>query len=425
MGTLRLSVGRGNTAAEIDAAVEIIASTQRRAPQAPVFKAAAPAPSAILTAAAPAPSAILTATTPAQAAPAPETAKSAPAAPRSTLEAAPIQLTRYTHGLGCACKLRPQDLERVLARLPIPTQPELTQGLGDDAAIWQLDAATALVLTADFFTPILDDPHDFGAVAAANALSDVYAMGARPLCALNLVGFPVGRLPLSALEAILAGAAAAAGGVGVPLVGGHTIDSPEPLFGLAVLGQVHPDRVWRKAGARPGDGIVLTKPLGTGVLSTALKQGQLDKAGAARLTAQLKQINHAAAAIAGGFQINAATDITGFGLLGHLREALIASAVAARIEVSAVPLMLGALALAEAGVIPGGTRQNLEHVRPHVTFKGVVEPLRHLLADAQTSGGLLLISPHAAALTRALRAGGVEAALIGQIHEGAGEIEVR
>jgi selenide,water dikinase len=261
----------------------------------------------------------------------------------------------------------------------------------DDAAVIRLSADRALVLTTDFFTPIVDDAADFGRIAAANALSDVYAMGGRPLWCLSLVGWPREKLPLEQLGEVLAGAAEVVAKAGAAIVGGHSIDDPEPKFGLVAVGEVHPDRVTTNAAARPGDRLVLTKPVGTGVIATAIKKGAADAAAAAAAVASMTVLNAGAAEAAAAAGVRAATDVTGFGLLGHLRSMLLASGCAADVSAAAVPLLPGARALAAAGHLPGGTHRNLAAVAATTTFDSAVgETDRFLLADAQTSGGLLL-----------------------------------
>jgi selenide,water dikinase len=314
--------------------------------------------------------------------------------------------------MGCACKLRPQDLEQVLRSLPKGTDPAVLVGpdRSDDAAVYRLSADLAIVSTVDFFTPIADDPFDFGAISAANSLSDVYAMGGRPLFALSVVAFPSRRLPLSVLERILAGAAEVAREAGIEIVGGHTVDDTEPKFGLAVTGVVPPDRVVTNAGARPGDALVLTKPIGTGILATAVKRGLASSDAERRLVAVMRTLNRAAAEAMLETGVSACTDVTGFGLLGHLRELAAASEVDVEVDFSAVPLLPGARDLAAADCVPGGSLENLEHVAPHVDFApGLSHVDRILLADAQTSGGLLIALPEerCEALLSALRDRGV------------------
>jgi selenium donor protein len=391
MGTIRFSVGRGTTAAEIDRAIEIVAGAVRRLQP-----------------------------------------RSALAAPVLLRDRGEYKLTHYTHGLGCACKLRPQALEEVLARLPVPEDAAILVGTetADDAAVYRLSDDTAIVQTVDFFTPIVDDAYWFGAISAANSLSDVYAMGARPLFALNIAGFPTNRLPLRLLEEILQGALDKAAEAGISIIGGHTVDDTEPKFGLAVTGLVHPDRLLRNSTARPGDALVLTKALGVGIISTAVKRGLADE-GVARQAAELMAaLNRDAAEAMIEVGANACTDITGFGLLGHLREMAAGSGVDVTLEASQVPTLLAAWAFAGADVVPGGTLDNLAFAEEHVTFAPAVSrSARLLLADAQTSGGLLISLPadRADALLAALQARGVtDASLVGEVvGPGPGRIRVQ
>lgn len=304
-----------------------------------------------------------------------------------------IKLTRFTHGLGCACKLRPQLLEAVLSTFPPASDSRVLVGndSSDDAAVYQIDNQTAIVQTVDFFTPVVDDPFDFGRIAAANSLSDIYAMGARPLFALNVVGFPSNRLPVTVLEQILAGARSIAEKAGISIIGGHTVDDSEPKFGLAVTGTVHPDKIIRNSGARPGDDLILTKPLGTGVLSTALKRGLLNDEQRSLLVENMAGLNREAAGAMQQVGVQACTDVTGFGLLGHLLEMLQEEGICAELNRADIPFLTGAEQLAAAGNIPGGTRDNYEFTRKVVAFAdGVPELGRLLLNDAQTSGGLLI-----------------------------------
>jgi len=308
----------------------------------------------------------------------------------------PIRLTRTTHSLGCACKLRPQVLEAVLSRLPVLACAEALVGAEtrDDAAVWRLDAERAIVATVDLFPPVVDDPWTFGAIAAANALSDVYAMGGRPLFALNIVGFPPGRLPLEALHQILRGGSDKAAEAGVPVLGGHSVEDTEPRYGMVVVGVVHPERILRNQGARPGDRLVLTKPLGTGILTTAAKRGQASPAALQVAIDTMLALNGPAAQALLPLGPTAGTDVTGFGLLGHLRELLAASGVDAELDSAAVPLLPQVLELARQGAVPGGSEANAAHVAPWIDWDPAVSPaLRAVLADAQTSGGLLLALP--------------------------------
>ena len=309
--------------------------------------------------------------------------------------------------------------------LPRVADPALLAGTDtlDDAAVYRLSDDVALVQTVDFFTPVVDDPYDFGRIAAANALSDVYAMGGRPLTALNIVCFPSGVLPLEYLGRILRGGADTAALAGATIVGGHTIDDPEPKYGLAVTGIVRPGEELTNAGAVPGDVLVLTKPLGTGIVATAIKRGPLPAPVIAAATASMAALNRDAAEVARAYGVRALTDVSGFGLLGHLTEMCRAGGVGADVWFDRLPLLPEAPALAQQGVVPGGTERNLEYVEAWTEFD---EPLgswqRLLCADAQTSGGLLLaVPPEAAGLVvRALTERRTPAAaIIGTVREAA------
>ncbi len=360
---------------------------------------------------APAADAALQTSTSARGARAPHPRSSIPASPpevgrrgaqddsNSGAPASVVRLTRFTHGLGCACKIQPAVLEAVVRRLPRPERAEVLVGTetSDDACAWRLPDGSVLVQTLDFFTPIVDDPRLFGAIAAANALSDVYAMGARPLFALNIVGFPVGVLPIAVLEEILAGAQEVAAEAGIPVLGGHTIEDPEPKFGWVATGLTTEAGLWRNAGARPGDAIVLTKPLGTGIWATAAKRGIAPEAGWRRACAVMRRLNGAAAELLRTASPRAVTDVTGFGLLGHLHEMAAGSAVDVEVWADAVPVLPGTVRLVEQGEVPGGTRANASHAAGFTSFAAdVPETARLILADAQTSGGLLAAVPASA-----------------------------
>ena len=309
-----------------------------------------------------------------------------------------IKLTALSHGAGCGCKLPAAEVHRIAAQLPVPADPNLLVGTGtaDDAGVYRLTDELALVQTVDFFTPIVDDPFDFGRIAAANALSDVYAMGGRPVTALNLVAFPLERLGREVLAEILRGGSAVAAEAGVAIVGGHSIDDPEPKYGMAVTGVVHPDRLLRNSRARPGDQIHLTKPVGGGVVSTAAKRGVASPELLERTVEVMTTLNAEASAQAVEAGASAMTDVTGYGLLGHLLEVARASGVNIEISAGAVPLIEGVAELMEGAEPPvaGGTRRNREWVEPHVDWADDVnEPSRWLLCDAMTSGGLLVAAP--------------------------------
>ena len=301
----------------------------------------------------------------------------------------------------------------------ITQHPDLLVGIdgSDDAAVYRISDDLALVQTVDFFTPIVDDPRAWGRIAAANALSDVYAMGGTPLTALQLVGWPREKLPFDLLGDVLEGGAAVLEEARCTLVGGHSIDDAEPKYGLAVTGVVHPDEVMSNAGARPGDSIVLTKPIGTGLITTGIKRGVVDDAIRDEAVETMARLNAAAARAGRRVGVSAATDVTGFGLLGHLGELVRASEVSAEIEFSAVPLLPGAKDLAEGNVVPGGTKRNLEAAERFTRFADATLPMRLLLADAQTSGGLLLTveAPLVDALLQALEDEGEQGAILGRI----------
>ena len=292
----------------------------------------------------------------------------------------------------------------------------------DDAAVYRLRDDLAVVATLDFFTPIVDDPYDYGAIAAANSLSDVYAMGAKPVLALSILGFPTQKLPLETMGAILRGGAEKAAEAACPLIGGHSIDDAEPKFGLSVVGVVHPSKIVRNKGARPGDALFLTKPLGSGILTTALKRGKLEKPLLDFVTGVMKELNAKAAEAMQEVGVNAGTDVTGFGLLGHLRGMLLASGCAARLRLGAIPIIHGVLDFAREGICPGGTQKNLANFGRTTRFDGAWSEAEKLaVADAQTSGGLLLSVPgeKADALHAALEKRGLENfARIGDVEQG-------
>ena len=345
------------------------------------------------------------------------------------------RLTSLSPGAGCACKLPLAKLEELFAGLQGtpgmgPAAGDLLIGAaeGDDAAVFRLDDERALVLTTDFFTPIVDDPADWGRIAAANALSDVYAMGGRPLFAVNLAAWPGEGLDLASLGQVLRGGAEVAAEAGCFVAGGHTIDDPVPKYGLAVTGLADPARLMTIDRAAPGDQLILTKALGTGVIATALKHGQAPANVIETAVASMTLLNAGASQAALSAGVRAATDVTGFGLLGHLHRMLTASTTAARLYAASVPLLPGAAELASAGFISGGTRANTERMRGFAAVDPAVPPeLAVLLHDAQTSGGLLLAAPPqvAAALLGELRAQGLPAALIGDVVAGeSGHVDV-
>ncbi|MGV7976435.1 MAG: selenide, water dikinase SelD [Anaerolineaceae bacterium] len=342
-----------------------------------------------------------------------------------------IKLTHYTHGLGCACKLRPQALEAVISKLSPSADRSVLVGTetSDDAAVYRLTDDLAIVQTVDFFTPIVDDPYWFGAISAANSISDIYAMGGTPRFALNIVGFPSNRLPLWVLDQILKGAQDKAEEAGISIIGGHTVDDTEPKFGLAVTGIVNPERILRNNTAQPGDALILTKPIGFGIITTAAKRGLATAEEIEEAIYWMAALNNRAAEAMQTVGVHACTDVTGFGLLGHLHEMTMGSHVDAEISASSVPLLASASRLAVAGIIPGGTRDNLAYAKSFVDFDSEIrENTRFLLADAQTSGGLLIsVSPERKeALLRELENNEITSAkLIGYISQtGTGRIHV-
>jgi selenide, water dikinase len=342
------------------------------------------------------------------------------------------RLTSLSPGAGCACKLPLAKLEAMFASMPpaASAHGDLLIGAAeaDDAAVLRLDDERALVLTTDFFTPIVDDPGDWGAIAAANALSDVYAMGGRPLFAVNLAAWPGDGLDIALLGQVLQGGARVAAQAGCVIAGGHTIDDPVPKYGLAVVGLADPAVLMTIDRAAPGDQLILTKPVGTGVIATAVKRGAPPPEVVRAAVDSMTALNAAAcqAALAAG--VRAATDVTGFGLLGHLHRMLAASGAAATVTAAAVPLLPGARDLAAAGFVSGGTRANTARISPCTDLDPAIPAeLAVLLYDAQTSGGLLLATPPASteALLADLRARGLPAALIGEVVSGqAGHINV-
>ena len=337
------------------------------------------------------------------------------------------RLTQFSHGAGCGCKLGPGLLADVLGKLPQPVHDDLLFGAGDDAAVWRLDADRALVATIDVITPIVDDPRTWGRIAATNAVSDVYAMGARPLFGLNFVGWNAQELGTQPLVEVLEGAAQVAAEGGWFIVGGHSVDDPEPKFGVAVVGEVHPDRLLAKGRVEPGDALVLTKPLGVGLAVTALKAGAAPAQAVDAAVASMLRTNGEASQVAVTAGARAATDVTGFGLLGHLRSLIEGSAVDVEVDVAAVPVLAAAHDLVAAGYASGGTRRNLEWVRDGLDAGEHTESTLALLADPQTSGGLLFALPASAAhdAVARLRRQGHDAAVIGHAVQGTGRTALR
>ena len=342
-----------------------------------------------------------------------------------------VRLTSLAHGGGCGCKLSPAVLREILAQSPAAGMfPNLMVGTetSDDAAVWRLNDQQALVATTDFFMPVVDDPHDFGRIAATNALSDVYAMGATPIFALAIVGMPIDKLSVETIGAILAGGASVCAAAGVPIAGGHSIDSVEPIYGLVALGLVHPDRVLSNRGARAGDVLILTKALGVGVLSAAFKQQRLSDEGYKALIATTTQLNTVGAGLGDAAGVHAVTDVTGFGLLGHLLELCRGAGLAAELDADAPVLLPEVAALAQAGVRTGAAVRNWASYGAAVQMpSGAPDWRRDLLADPQTSGGLLIaVAPEAAdaVLRQVTDAGFAAARVVGRMTAGAPQIRV-
>ncbi|MFC2101129.1 selenide, water dikinase SelD [Bacteroidota bacterium] len=343
-----------------------------------------------------------------------------------------IKLTHYTQGLGCACKLRPQELESILKKLPDISNDAVLVGIknADDAAVYRINKSQAIVQTVDFFTPIVDDPYQFGAIAAANALSDIYAMGGKPLFALNIMGFPSKRLPINIMEQIQKGAQDKANEAGIQIIGGHTIEDTEPKYGMAVTGIIHPDKILTNDSAKPFDNIILTKPIGTGIISTAIKKGIASESEISEVVVLMSLLNKTAAEIMDSYPVNACTDVTGFGLIGHLKEMTKASKVNAIIYSKKVPVISSARHHAENQIIPGGTINNHAYIQDVINWHNQISLTeQYLLCDAQTSGGLLISLPEKESIKmlKELHKKGIKyAAIIGKITDpGDGQIFVK
>jgi selenide, water dikinase len=341
------------------------------------------------------------------------------------------RLTSLSHGGGCGCKIAPGVLADLLKRsVPLPAFPDLLVGTetADDAAVYRLNDEQAIIATTDFFMPIVDDPYDFGRIAATNALSDVYAMGGKPILALALVGMPINVLPHDVIAAVLRGGEDVCTQAGIPVAGGHSIDSVEPIYGLAALGVIHPQRVKRNAGARAGDVLVLGKPLGVGVLSAALKKNQLDDAGYREMIANTTKLNRPGTDLAALPGVHALTDVTGFGLLGHTLELARGAGLSAHLRYADLPWLTGVEAFADAGVITGASGRNWASYGESVGLSaGLPERARALLTDPQTSGGLLVsCTPESVDDVLAIfRADGFDrAAVIGEMRDGTPRVEV-
>jgi len=344
----------------------------------------------------------------------------------------PIKLTSFSHGGGCGCKIAPGVLSEILKNssgFPVPKELMVGIETADDAAVYKLNDEQALIATTDFFMPIVDDPFDFGRIAATNAISDVYAMGGTPIMALALVGMPINKLPLDTIGKITEGGASVCLEAGIPIAGGHTIDSVEPIYGLVVMGLVHPSKVKRNADARAGDVLILGKPLGVGVLSAALKKDKLDADGYAAMIANTTKLNKPGKTLAQLDGVHALTDVTGFGLLGHLLELARGAGLSAELEMERIPLLPGVEQLAHDGYFTGASGRNWDAYGKDVELgAGVNDTGRVLLTDPQTSGGLLVsCDPGSVDEVLALfrREGFEHAAVIGRMVDGAPRVNVK
>lgn len=342
----------------------------------------------------------------------------------------PIRLTSFSHGGGCGCKIAPGVLSEILKKstgFPVPAALMVGIETSDDAAVYKLNDEQALIATTDFFMPIVDDPYDFGRIAATNAISDVYAMGGTPIMALALVGMPINQLPLDVIGKVIQGGESICAEAGIPIAGGHTIDSVEPIYGLVVLGLIHPSKVKRNADAKVGDKLILGKPLGVGILSAALKKQALDEAGYASMILNTTKLNKPGQALSAMHGVNAMTDVTGFGLLGHLLEVCRGAGVGAQLKMSQIPLLPQVQQLAEAGYITGASARNWAAYGHDVQLDGITSVQQALLSDPQTSGGLLVSCDPAAvpAVLELFRNGDfLEAAVIGDIVAGTSTVKV-
>jgi selenide, water dikinase len=336
-----------------------------------------------------------------------------------------IKLTSFSHGGGCGCKIAPGVLGEILKGSRGIVPPQLLVGIetSDDAAVYQINDEQALIATTDFFMPIVDDPYDFGRIAATNAISDVYAMGGTPIMALALLAMPVNQLPLEVIRRIVEGGQDVCADAGIPIAGGHTIDSVEPIYGLVALGLVHPKRVKKNSGAKAGDVLVLGKPLGVGIYSAALKKDALDAAGYAQMIASTTKLNTPGRRLSEMDAVHALTDVTGFGLLGHLNEIALGSGLAAQLRARDIPLLPGAAQLAAEGHVTGASGRNWAGYGQHVTLDNVDDTMKALLTDPQTSGGLLVACAPGAVddVLGVFRAEGFDsAAVIGELAVGRG-----
>lgn len=342
-----------------------------------------------------------------------------------------VRLTTLAHGGGCGCKLAPSVLQQLLADQPaMAAYKQLLVGsdTADDAAVWQHDENTCIIATTDFFMPMVDDPFDFGRIAATNAISDVYAMGGKPVMALAVLGMPVDKIPVEMVREILKGGAAVCASAGIPVAGGHSIDCPEPVYGLAVIGVCRPEQVRRNADVRVGDALILTKPIGVGIYSAAIKKGALSPAGYSEMVATTTLLNRIGAELAEDEDVHAMTDVTGFGVLGHALEMARGSGLTLNIKASDVPLLGQAEKLAREGFVTGASHRNWASYGDGIVLpKGTPDWRRHLLTDPQTSGGLLVACPPARAndIVAKINAAGYPAArVIGQAEAGGASVQI-
>ena len=349
----------------------------------------------------------------------------------NTIHDGNIKLTSFSHGGGCGCIIAPGILAEILKNssgFPVPKSLMVGIETSDDAAVYKLNDEQALIATTDFFMPIVDDPFDFGRIAATNAISDVYAMGGTPIMALALLAMPIDKLPIDIIGKIIQGGESVCAAAGIPIAGGHTIDSVEPIYGLVVLGLVHPSKVKRNANAQAGDKLILGKPLGVGILSAALKKNQLDAAGYATMIDSTTQLNKPGIALSNMNGVHALTDVTGFGLLGHTLEMSRGAGLTARLNMASIPLLPNVQKLAEAGHITGASGRNWDGYGQNVMLSDAITPVQKaLLTDPQTSGGLL-VACDASAVDEVLalfaREGFAHAAVIGEMASGPGRVEV-
>ncbi len=342
-----------------------------------------------------------------------------------------VRLTSLAHGGGCGCKLAPSVLQELLANQPAATPfRQLLVGVetGDDAAVWKIDDSTCVVATTDFFTPVVDDPFDFGRIAATNAISDIYAMGAKPIMALAILGMPLNKVAVEDVRKIIAGGNSICATAGIPVAGGHSIDAPEPIYGLAVIGLCRPGQVRRNADAKPGDALILTKAIGVGIYSAAIKKGELSGEGYAEMLASTTLLNRIGGELAEDTAVHAITDVTGFGLLGHALELARGSKLTVTLKVDDVPLFTQAAQLAQQGHITGASTRNWASYSDAIRLpKGLPDWQRNLLVDPQTSGGLLVscAADHVEATLKTIHRAGYSAArIVGHTEAGPAEVRV-